>query len=297
MFPRPRCAAFDNNGMAQSGMGVDAEDVDGDGLPELVCTNFANEYDTLYMNFSKGLFYDNTAFFGMASDTMPFVKWGTGLVDLDNDGWPDNFVSTGHVDDNRRQLGQPVDYEQIPLLFRNLGGKRFKLSTREAGPYFDTTHVGRGVAFGDLDNDGDIDIVVNEKDRHAAVLRNDTPTSNHWIRLVLEGTRSNRDAVVVRVEVDTGERVIHRQRKGGVSLESASDPRLLIGVGEVPVLKKITIRWPSGHVTTQENVKTDQEYKIREPVDGVVKNVVPESPRPALETTKPAPGKHADPPK
>ena len=144
-------AAFDNNGMAQSGMGVDAEDVDSDGLPELIVTNFANEYDTLYMNYGKGLFYDNTAFFGMASDTMPFVKWGTALVDLDNDGWPDNFVTNGHVDDNRRQLGQPVDYEQIPLLFRNFAGKRFKLSTRDVGPYFDTTHVGRGAAFGDLD--------------------------------------------------------------------------------------------------------------------------------------------------
>ena len=193
---------------------------------------------------------------------------GHGIVDLDNDGWPDNFVTNGHVDDNRRQLGQPVDYEQIPLLFRNLQGKRFKLSTRDVGPYFDTTHVGRGAAFGDLDNDGDIDIVVNEKDRHAAVLRNDTPAKNHWVRLVLQGTRSNRDAVGTRVEVDTGELVIHRQRKGGVSMESANDPRLSIGVGAVRVLKKITIRWPSGIVTTREDLKVDQEYKLVEPKDG-----------------------------
>jgi hypothetical protein len=263
-------AAFDNNGMAQSGMGVDAEDVNGDGLPELIVTNFANEYDTLYMNYGKGMFYDNTAFFGFASDTMPFVKWGTALVDLDNDGWPDNFVTNGHVDDNRKQLNQPVEYEEIPLLFRNLSGKRFRLSTRDAGPYFDTTHVGRGAAFGDLDNDGDIDIVVNEKDRHAAVLRNDTPTKNHWIRLILQGTKSNRDAVGARVELDTGEMVIHRQRKGGVSMESANDPRLLIGVGSAPVVKKIRIRWPSGIVTTRENLEVDRDYKIVEPKDGQV---------------------------
>ena len=254
---------------AQSGMGTDAEDVDGDGLPELYVTNFANEYDTLFMNLGRGLFYDNTPFFGLASDTMPFVKWGTGLVDLDNDGWPDNFVTNGHVDDNRRLIGQPVDYEEIPLLFRNLQGKRFKLSTRDVGPYFDTTHVGRGAAFGDVDNDGDIDIIVNEKDRHAAVLRNDTPTRNHWVRLALQGTRSNRDAVGAGVEVDTGDRVIYRQRKGGVSLESAHDPRLIIGVGAARLLKRITIRWPSGIVTTQENVGVDQEYKIVEPKDGV----------------------------
>jgi hypothetical protein len=282
-------AAYDINGTAQSGMGVDAEDIDPpspdhpeqDGLPELYVTNFANEYDTLYQNFGKGVFYDNTAFFGLASDTMPFVKWGTALIDLDNDGWPDNFVTNGHVDDNRRLLGQPVDYEQIPLLFRNMQGKRFRLATRDAGPYFDQTHVGRGAAFGDLDNDGDIDIVVNEKDRHAAVLRNDTPTRNHWVRLALRGTRSNRDAVGTRVEVNIGERTIYRQRKGGVSMESSHDPRLLVGVGEVGEIKKITIRWPSGIVSTLDKVKVDQTYRIVEPRDAAAK------PAPAAEK-KPA---------
>jgi hypothetical protein len=276
-------AAFDNNGMAQSGMGVDAEDVDGDGLPELIVSNFANEYSTLYMNYGKGLFYDNTSFFGLASDTMPFVKWGTAFVDLDNDGWPDNFVTNGHVDNNRRELNQPVDYEQIPLLFRNLDGKKFKLSTKDVGPYFETPHVGRGAAFGDLDNDGKIDIVVNEKDGPAAVLRNDTPTTNHWIRLVLQGTKSNRDGIGTLVEVHTGktikdrdgklkEWVISRQRKGGVSMESAQDPRLLIGVGPWKTIRLITIRWPSGIVQSMNDVKTGQDYKIVEPKDGVPEN-------------------------
>ena len=114
-------AAFNVNGMAQSGMGVDAEDVDGDGLPELFVTNFANEYSTLYHNYGKGIFYDNTAFFGLASDSLPWVKWGCALADFDNDGWPDFFFVNGHVDNNRRQIGQPVDYEEIPLLFRNIG--------------------------------------------------------------------------------------------------------------------------------------------------------------------------------
>ena len=116
-------AAFNKDGNAQSGMGVDAEDVDGDGLPELFVTNFANEYSTLYQNFGNGIFFDSTPNFGLASDSMPWVKWGCALADFDNDGWPDCFFVNGHVDNNRRELGQPVDYEEIPLLFRNDQGQ------------------------------------------------------------------------------------------------------------------------------------------------------------------------------
>ena len=158
-------AAFDEKGQAQSGMGVDAEDVDGDGLPDLFVTNFANEYNTLYQNLGNGLFMDATAFFGLAADSMPWVGWGSALADFDNDGWPDNFVANGHVDDNRRAArAARSSTRSRPSCSRNLTGKRFRLATRDAGPYFDTKHVGRGAAFGDLDDDGDIDIVVNHKD-------------------------------------------------------------------------------------------------------------------------------------
>jgi hypothetical protein len=274
-------AAYNINGMAQSGMGVDAEDVNGDGLPELFVTNFANEYSTLYQNFGNGIFYDNTPFFGLASDSMPWVKWGCALADFDSDGWPDCFIVNGHVDNNRRDLGQPVDYEEIPLLFRNFGGKRFRLSTRDVGPYFDTKHVGRGAAFGDLDNDGDIDIVVNHKDSAPALLRNDTKTDNHWIRFALEGTKSNRDAIGTKLEVtiaglqskkDNDSKAspftIYRQRKGGYSMQATNDPRVTIGIGQADIAQKVVIRWPSGVVQTLENLKADQEYKVVEPNTG-----------------------------
>ncbi|MGO9921319.1 MAG: CRTAC1 family protein [Isosphaeraceae bacterium] len=265
-------AAYDINGMAQSGMGVDAEDVDGDkdGLPELIVTNFTNEYATLYQNFGNGVFYDNTAFFGLASDTMPWVKWGCALADFDNDGWPDFFLTNGHVDNNRRLLGQPVDYEEIPLLFRNLEGKRFRISTRDVGTYFDTKHVARGAAFGDIDNDGDIDIAVNHKDGHAALLRNDTKTKNHWIRFVLQGTKSNRDAIGTKLEIVAGGRTIYRQRKGGYSMMGTNDHRVLVGVGPATIVDKVTIRWPSGILTTLENLKVDQDAKVIEPKDGKI---------------------------
>jgi hypothetical protein len=196
---------------------------------------------------------------------MPWVGWGCALADFDNDGWPDCFVANGHVDNNRRLLDQPVDYEEIPLLFRNMAGKRFRLSTRDVGPYFDSRHVARGAAFGDLNNDGRIDIVVNHKDGAPALLRNETKSNNHWIRLVLQGTKSNRDAIGTKVAVTAGERTIHRQRKGGYSMQATNDPRVLVGVGPVAEVKKVVIRWPSGILSTLENLKVDRDYKVVEP--------------------------------
>ena len=258
-------AAYDEKGQAQSGMAADAEDLNGDGLPEIFVTHFANEYATLYQNLGRGTFMDSTPYFGLAADTMPWVKWGTALVDLDNDGWPDIFIANGHVDDNRALLGQNSPYEEQPLLFYNLKGKRFRLATRDAGPYFDAKHVSRGAAFGDIDNDGDIDIVVNNKDLPAAILRNDTKNDNHWIRLELQGTRSNRDGIGARVEVVAGGRTIYRQRKGGYSMESSNDPRLLIGIGTPDMATKVTVKWPSGAVSTLANVAAGKSYKVVEP--------------------------------
>ena len=210
---------------------------------------------------------------------MPWIGWGCALVDFDNDGWPDCFVANGHIDDNRHQIGPNLAYAEPPLLHRNVpaeyaqklaanqSGRRFKLSTRDVGPYFSTKHVARGAAFGDLDNDGDIDIVVNHKDGAPAILRNDTPGANRWIRLNLVGTRSNRDAIGTLVEIEAGGRTIYRQRKGGCSMQSAHDPRLLVGLGAVEEVTGVVIRWPSGTVSRLAHLKSDKAYEIVEPLD------------------------------
>jgi hypothetical protein len=278
-------AAFDDRGLAQSSMGVDAEDCDGDGRPELLVTNFQNEYTAYYQNLSGSapmpagdamppvLFRDASAAVGLVADSKPWVGWGCALADFDNDGWPDCFIANGHIDENRKDLAPTMSYPEPPLLYRNVPagragtGRRFELSTRDVGPYFATRHVARGAAFGDLDDDGDIDIIVNHMDAAPAILRNDTPRDNRWIRLSLVGTRSNRDAIGARVDVDVGGRTITRQRKGGSSMQSTNDPRLLIGLGAVKEIARLTIRWPSGTVSTLEHLSTDTAYRVVEPLD------------------------------
>ena len=279
-------AAFDERGLAQSSMGVDAEDCDGDGWPELFVTNFQNEHISYYQNLSGSapvrtgqvppvVFREASAEAGLAADSRPWVGWGCATADFDNDGWPDSFVANGHLDDNRKDVLPTMSYPEPPLLYRNvaLGGsaahdqgpRRFQLSTRDAGPYFTARHVARGAAFGDLDDDGDVDIVVNHMDGAPAVLRNNTPGDNTWVRLKLVGTRSNRDAIGARVEIEAGGRTITRQRKGGCSMQSTNDPRLLIGLGRVDEVAHVTIRWPSGAVSTLENVSPGKTYEVVEP--------------------------------
>jgi enediyne biosynthesis protein E4 len=278
-------AAFDERGLAQSSMGVDAEDCDGDTLPELFVTNFQNEHIAYYQNLTKlgavgdsgvpaAVFSESSAKVGLATDSRPWVGWGCALADFDNDGWPDCFVANGHVDNNRKDLAPFMTYPEPPLLYRNVSAdaiphdksrRQFQLSTRDVGPYFAARHVARGAAFGDLDDDGDLDMAVNHMDGAPAILRNNTPGENAWIRLKLVAVRSNRDAIGARVEVVAGGRTITRQRKGGCSMQSTNDPRLLIGLGVVNEVARLTVRWPSSAITTLEHLMPNKTYAVVEP--------------------------------
>jgi hypothetical protein len=256
-------AAVTESGHYQGGMGVDVEDVDGDGFSELFVTNFEGEYNTIHKTTDGRYFEDVSARSGIVRDSIPDVGWGCSLADFDNDGWPDMFVVNGHVDDNLQELGRDGTFAQHAKVWRNRGSGRFRL-VADPGPFFAVGHAARGAAFGDLDNDGDIDVVINRMDNRPAVLLNESDVG-HSIRLELIGTKSNRSAIGVAVEVEVGGRVLQRQVKGGGSYASANDPRLLIGVGEARRVDRVEIRWPSGRKTTLADPELDKLHTVYEP--------------------------------
>ncbi|MFO0909155.1 MAG: CRTAC1 family protein [Isosphaeraceae bacterium] len=261
-------AATNEAGEVQGSMGVDAQDVDNDGRPELFVTNFRGQYNTLYRNYDGRNFQDVSAQAGLIRDSLPYVGWGCSLADLDADGRVDIFVTNGEVDDNLRLLGQEIDYDQPAIVWRNRGNWKFERVN--AGPYFQTPHPGRGAAFGDLDEDGDIDVVINHQDRQPVVLSNESDRG-HWVRFELRTTRSNRSAIGTTVEVECGKTRLQRQRKGGESYLSVNDPRLHFGLGAATKVDRVTIRWPSGVVSTLDSVAVDQTHVVIEPTEGKAK--------------------------
>ncbi|MBI3462965.1 MAG: CRTAC1 family protein [Planctomycetes bacterium] len=266
----PSGAAFNAVGDAEAGMGVDAGDVDGDGMPDLFVTNFYMEHNTLYFNIGQGFFEDRSMASGLGAASLTRVGWGTALEDLDSDGWLDVFVTNGHVDDNRDVLDPGQSFEEFPQVWRNKGRGKFEDCSETAGAYFRAPTVGRGAAFGDLDNDGDVDIVVNHCDRQPAVLINVSRdhqgpgTRNQTITFKLVGTVSNRDAVGTEVVLTAGGRTIVRQIKGGKSYLSAHDLRLHIGLGKVEKVESVRVRWPSGIVSLRSGLEPGREYYLVE---------------------------------
>ncbi len=259
-------AALTESGFEQAGMGVDIEDITGDGLPDLFVTNYKGDYNTIYENVDGDFYQDVSARMGVVHGSMPEVGWGCALADFDNDTWPDMIVVNGHVDDNLEEIGRDGPYAQLPKLWRNQGRGRYRM-VRDGGPFFAQTHVSRGAAFGDLDDDGDLDIVVSRMDGPPAILENRSQTG-HWIRIELIG-RDHRTVVGSVGEVDLGDRALIRLAKGGGSYLSSNDPRILIGLGEHEVVPRLTIRWPGGAVTEMVDLDVDQTYCIEEPVESI----------------------------
>jgi hypothetical protein len=229
----------------------------------VVVTDLSNERYRLFRQGNDGSFQDVTHPSGMGAATLPFSGWSTRLFDYDNDGWKDVFVAQGHVMDTIEKTAPNLRYLQPPLLLRNEAGRFVRVSP---GDVFSREWAGRGAAFGDLDDDGDTDVVVGNVGQPAVVLRNEGGSQGQWLGLRLVGKRSNRDGIGGRVRVVTdGGRDQHFEVQTAVGYLSASDKRLLVGLGRAAAAKLVEVRWPSGAVQRLENVAARQVVTVTEP--------------------------------
>ena len=238
--------AFDEDGRARAGMGVDMSDYDNDGRLDAVVTNFQGEPNALYRNLGQGLFVETTWAAGLGEATLPYLGWGTRFADLDNDGWPDLLFVNGHVypEVDRHRLDET--YAQRALVFRGLGGARFANVSSSAGPDLARPRAGRGAAFGDYDEDGRLDVLVSAVNDKVALLRNESPTAHHWLAVRLEGRKSNRQGLGARIVLEAGGRRQVREVHAGGSYLSQSDPRAHFGLGGTTSVEAVLVQWPSG---------------------------------------------------
>jgi hypothetical protein len=259
--------ARDGGGTPTGSMGVDADDYDGSGLPSLWVTTYEGELHSLYQNVRKNgqqFFRYRTQAAGIAALGQQFVGFGTGFVDFDNDGWLDLVIANGHVIHHPRS----GDKRQRPVLLRNQGDGRFREITAQGGPYFRKGHLGRGVAIGDLDNDGRADLVISQIGEPVALLRNvvgEAGPRAHWLGLELTA-RDHRDVVGARIVVKAGGRRLTRFAKGGGSYMSTGDRRFLFGLGTTEKVDKVTVEWPwvEPRVQTFTGVGADRYWRLEQ---------------------------------
>jgi hypothetical protein len=256
------CAPSDD-GVEQAGMGVGIGDVNLDGRLDIFKTHFMDDTNVLYVNSGKGYFEDRTIAAGLGVETR-FVNWGAGIVDLDNDGNPDLFFVTGNMypEVERADARYPLKTPRVVL--RNLGNGKFEELIAEAGPGVVAAHCSRGCAFGDFDNDGDLDILIVNLNEPPSLLRNDVAGDNNWLKVKLIGTKSNRSAIGTRVLCFYGGKQQAQELTAQSSFYSANDPRLHFGLGRASV-SDLTIRWPSGTVQRLTDIKANRILTIKEP--------------------------------
>jgi hypothetical protein len=258
--------AASEDGKYEAGMGADAADVRGGGWFDIYVTHLDFELNRLYHNNHDGTFDDATYSSGVGSETTMLSGVSGKFLDYDNDGQEDIFQANGAMLDNISLYHSEVSYPEPKLMFRNLGQGKFQKVSDQLGPDFLRPKVGRGSAVADYDNDGDEDIAVSNRDDYPELLRNDGGNANHWLEVMLVGTKSNRDGVGASLKLASEGMVIFKQRKGGMSYMSAQDPRVHFGLGQRQRIESLEITWPSGTVDKLSSVPINQIITVKEGV-------------------------------
>jgi hypothetical protein len=254
------------DGGFKAGMGIACGDLDGDGRIDLAVTNYFGESTTFYRNLGGGFFADHSNRIGLVAPTRRLLGFGIAFLDADNDGWRDVLSANGHILDGRPQFPWTMP---LQLLQGGPGGRLTDVSTRAGAP-FGPLHLGRGLAVGDLDNDGRLDALVVVQNEPLIALHNWSEPAGRAIMFQLEGTRSNRDGVGARVTIVSGSRRQVAQRFGGGSYQSAGDPRLHFGLGAAQGVESVEVRWPSGHIDRHAGLPAGRSYRLREGAAPVV---------------------------
>ncbi len=266
--------AVSGDGYSEAGMGVDAADTTGSGRMDVIVTHLDQQLDRLYRNLGEMGFEDATFRSKLSYATFKFSGFGTCFLDYDNDGWRDLFIANGHVLDNVERYRPDVTYAEPKLMLRNTGGGILENVSDRLGPDLLRPRVSRGAAAGDFDNDGDLDLLVSNNGQTAQLLRNEGGNANHWVEILLIGTKSNRDGVGARLKLTAGDVVLYDQRKGGTSYQSAPDPRLHFGLGRKTKVDSLEILWPSGLVTRLQDLPAGRIITVEEG-KGVVERPFP----------------------
>jgi hypothetical protein len=252
------------DGKARAGMGIDVGDYDGDGRLDLVITNLDFEMHSLHRGLERGLFGYTTMESGIGFPTLPFVGFGVAFLDFDNDTQLDIAIADGNILDNAAQLRAGATYMQRKLLFRNLANRRFGEVGRMAGPAFSTERVSRGLAAADIDNDGDLDLLVTNNGQDAELLRNDGGNRTNALLIRLRGADTNTDAIGARIRLSVGSRTQIRDVKAGSSYMSQNDLRAHFGLGTAAQADRVEVVWPSGRMESVANVAANQIVTIAE---------------------------------